>query len=440
MALAGLREAALRIQRAVLDAADPRRAVARALARTPRGLRAAGVQHTTRGRLTVIAVGKAAAGMMEAALARTGRRLDKGLLVVPHGYRSEAVSDPRITILQAGHPVPDAGSVAAAAQAQQLVGAMAEADLCLVLISGGGSSLLSLPAPGLTLEDLVQTGRLLLASGADIAEVNTVRRHLSAISGGRLAERCRGTLVTLAISDVVGDEPAVIASGPTVADPTSFADAAAILERRALMEKVPQRVRQRIRDGEAGRVPDTPKRIPDRHRAVVIASGIVAARAAAAQAGRLGFAARVLDTALTGEAREVGRGLGRRALEARRIGTGLPACLIAAGETTVTVRGTGRGGRNQEIALAAALEIEGAAGVLLASFATDGREGNTEAAGGFASGETVAAGRSAGLDPVRCLDDNDSNAFLAAAGDLIVTGPTGTNVNDVSLVLIDRQT
>jgi glycerate-2-kinase len=437
MSLVRLREAACRIQAAALAAADPRAAVSRALSTGPEGIAVLGAMHEIRGALTAIAVGKAAAGMMEAALDRAGSLIDGGLVVVPHTYPTDRVANRRISVMHAGHPVPDEGSREAAREVLRRVEAMVERDLCLLLLSGGGSSLLSLPWPGLNLDDLVQTGRLLLASGADIAEMNTVRRHLSVIAGGRLAERCRGTILTLAISDVVGDDLHVIASGPTVPDPTTYADAAAVLERRGLTDRIPAAVCRLIRDGAAGRIPDTPKHVPGRHETLVISSGLAAVEGAAAAARALGFAPQVLDTRLSGEARLAGRALARAALAARR-GPG-PACLIAAGETTVTVTGTGRGGRNQEIALSAAIEIEGVPGILLASFATDGREGNSDAAGAFATGETVAAGRMAGLDPAACLEANDSNAFLAAARELIVTGPTGTNVNDVSFALVETE-
>ena len=430
MSLATLREHARRIQAAVLAAADPGGAVTRSLAREDLSGR--------QGRLFLVAVGKAGAGMMRAALDTIGAEPAAGIAVLPHGYPGLAPADPRVIEIAAGHPVPDQGSITAAQAVTRLVDGMAKPDLCMLLLSGGGSSLLSLPHPPLTLADLVQTGHLLLASGADIAEVNTVRRHLSALSGGRLAERCRGTILTLAVSDVIGDELHAIASGPTVADPTTFADAAAVLERRRLMERVPGAVVTRIREGAAGRLPDTPKAVAPRHRAAVIASGRAAVDAAAGAARAAGFTPRILTDRLSGEARDAGRFLACEALAARADTRALPACLIAAGETTVTVRGSGKGGRNQEIALAAALELAGTPGILLTSFATDGKEGNTDAAGAFASSETIARGKAAGLDPGACLAANDSNAFLAAAGELIVTGPTGTNVNDISFILVEK--
>ena len=320
-----------------------------------------------------------------------------------------------------------------------LVDGLGEDDLLLFLLSGGGSSLLPLPADPVTLADKAAVTSLLLASGADITEINTVRKHLSAVKGGRLAARCRGAIETLAVSDVVGDRLDFIASGPTVPDPTTFADALGVLGRYGLADRVPAAVRARLEDGAAGRVPETPKELPARHRAGVIASNRIALEAAAGEARRLGFEPRIVSTSLTGEAREAGAAIAAAAKEALRKARsgGGPACLLWGGETTVTLRGSGRGGRNQEIALSAALEIAGLDDVLVASFATDGKEGNTDAAGAFASGATVAGGR-AGLDARAALAANDSYAFFAAAGGLIVTGPTGTNVNDLSIALVGR--
>ena len=242
------------------------------------------------------------------------------------------------------------------------------------------------------------------------------------------------------MSDVVGDRLDFIASGPTVPDPTTFADALAVLARHRLLDRVPSAVRARLEDGAAGRVAETPKALPARHRAGVIASNRIAVEAAVDEARRRGFEPRIVSTSLTGEAREAGAAIAAAAKEALRTARagGPPVCLAWGGETTVTLRGSGRGGRNQEIALAAALEIAGIDDLLIASFATDGKEGNTDAAGAFASGVTLAAGDRAGFDARAALAANDSHAFLAAAGELIVTGPTGTNVNDVTIALVGR--
>ena len=445
-ATARLKAAAEGIMRAVLAAADPRVAVLRSLAVRPGPgggtLASLGVERPFGGRLLVAAVGKAApamaAGALEA-LAPLAGCLGPGIVVMPHGHPCAlGPAGAGFEIHGTGHPVPDAAGVAAARRVIEFVQSMREADLLLFLLSGGGSSLLPLPAEPVSLADKAEVTSLLLASGADITEINTVRKHLSAIKGGRLAARCRGAIETLAVSDGVGDPLAFIASGPTVPDPTTFAEALSVLERYRLLDRVPRAARGMLEDGAAGRIEETPKALPERHRAAVIASNRLAVDAAADEARRRGFAPRVLTTSLTGEAREAGM---RIAAAARAASSGgrqrtPAACLIWGGETTVTLRGSGKGGRNQEIALAAAIGLAGLDGVLVASFATDGKEGNTDAAGAYASGGTMAAGARAGLDARAALAANDTHAFLEAAGELIVTGPTGTNVNDITLALI----
>jgi glycerate 2-kinase len=436
-----LRKTAWTIIRAALVAADPQAAVVRTIAADTGGFTAAGKRFEVRGRLLLAAVGKAAAAMTRGALSVLGGRIDGGIVVLPHGYPADLggkEAAARIEVTASGHPVPDGAGLDAARRVLGLVESMDERDTLLVLLSGGGSSLLPLPAPSISLDDKVRTTRLLLECGADIREINTVRKHLSAIKGGRLAERARGSIATLAVSDVVGDSLQFIASGPTVPDSTSWADARCVLVRRGLLGAVPPSVLRLVEEGLAGKAPDTPKSIPDRHAAAVIASNGCALDAAATEAAARGFAPVVLTRALTGEAREAGRALAAaaRAIMDGKGAAAPPACLLAGGETTVTIRGSGTGGRNQELALAAAVELQGLPGLLVASFATDGKEGNTDAAGAFASGHTVADGRAAGLDPSACLAANDSHRFLAAAGDLIVTGPTGTNVNDITLALV----
>lgn len=443
---ARLKEAAEGIMRAALAAADPRAAVLRSLSVRPGPGGdtpvSRGIERPFGGRLVVAAVGKAApamaAGALEA-LAPLAGRIGAGIVVVPRGLPCRlGPAGAGFEIRESGHPVPDNAGVAAARKLMAVVEAMGSDDLLLLLLSGGGSSLLPLPADRVSLADKAAVTSLLLASGADITEINTVRKHLSAIKGGRLAARCRGAVETLAVSDVVGDRLDAIASGPTVADPTTFADALAVLARRGLLDRVPASVRATLEDGAAGAVAETPKNLPDRHRAGVIASNRTALDAVADEARRRGYAPRVITASLTGEAREAGRAIAASARDAMSRGgpTAPPACLIWGGETTVTVRGSGKGGRNQEIALAAALDLAGLDGVLVASFATDGKEGNTDAAGAFASGATLAAGARAGLDARAALAASDSHAFLEAACGLIVTGPTGTNVNDISLALI----
>ena len=438
--LADMKEVARAIQRAALAAADPAAAVRAALRVTATGFAACGREYPLARPLLLLSVGKASRAMAGAALDALGGRVAQAIVVAPHGYPGGAESRKEMTVLEAGHPLPDEQGLSAARLIAARTAALQDGELCLLLLSGGGSSLLALPHPPLSLADKIETTSLLLRCGADIQEINTVRKHLSAIKGGRLAAGCAGTIVTLAISDVVGDALSFIASGPTVADPTTFADALGVLARYGLTSSVPAAVRHHLERGLAGAVEETPKTLPERFCSAVIASSRASVDAAAAEARLHGYAPRVLTTTLRGEAREAGRMMAEEALKVRNRGLPLPApaCLLAAGETTVTVAGTGKGGRNQEIALSAALALSGEPGILLASFATDGKEGNTEAAGGFASGETAQAGTRAGLDPRACLAANDSYRFLEAAGDLIVTGPTGTNVNDVTCVLVQE--
>ena len=440
MSTDALKDKARRIMRAALEAADPAAAVSRALAVIPRGFTAGGIPFLVEGRLVLVAVGKAAAAMTRGALGILDDRVTGGIVVLPHGYPADIGGQAagRVEVVAAGHPVPDEDGLRAARRVLDLIGAMQERDTCLFLLSGGGSSLLPLPTPPITLEDKMRTTRLLLESGADIREINTVRKHISAIKGGRLAARCRGRIATLVISDVVGDPLEFIASGPTVPDTTTWRDARDVLTRYSLAGSIPAAVARLVEQGMAGDVPETPKALPTRHAVSVIASNTLALEAAAAEASAIGFAPCVLTRSLTGEAREAGRWIAAAAREVRDRGKPArpPACILAGGETTVTIRGTGTGGRNQEIALSAAMDLAGLSGILLASFATDGREGNSDAAGSFASGRTIEAGARAGLDPRACLDSNDSHRFLSAAGDLIVTGPTGTNVNDICFVLV----
>jgi glycerate 2-kinase len=440
MSLSELKHVSRRIMAAALAAADPAAAVRRSLAAAGRGFMASGRECRYGGRLLLVAAGKAAAGMSDAAIEILGERVSEGIVVVPQGYPPPAAVHPRVGLVEAGHPVPNQQGHDAARRVMELADHMREDDLLLLLLSGGGSSLLPLPHPPLTLQDKIDTTALLLASGASIRELNTVRTHMSAVKGGRLAARTRGTIVTLAISDIVGDEIAFIASGPSVPDLTTFADASAVLGRYGLLGKVPSPVSALFEEGVAGRVPETPKSIPGRFAASIVASSSLAVEAAVEEARAQGFAGIVLTTFLQGEARAAGRLMASVAREVRRHGrpASPPVCIFAAGETTVTVSGSGKGGRNQEIALAAGIDLRGETGVLLASFATDGRDGNTDAAGGYASGQTFAAGSKESCDPHACLAANNAHAFLSAAGDLIVTGPTGTNVNDITFVLIEK--
>ncbi len=425
-----LKNASDRIRAACLKAADPGDSVRRALEDLCPRLE-------TGGRLIMAAAGKASRQMAEAALERLGTAVADVLIVAPHGYDlGRLESRPGARVIASRHPVPDRDSVRAAQAMRGLFNAMEDRDVCLFLLSGGGSSLLCLPQPPLTLEDKIRTTDLLLKSGADIRRINAVRKHLSGIKGGRLVEGTRGTVLSLIVSDVVGDDASFVASGPSLADPSTFADAEAALRGSGIRDLVPIAVRDHIEKGIAGIIPETPKAIPARHEARVICSNSAALAAASREAQALGFQTLLIAEPVCGEAREAGRMLAQRAREAAARTAG-PLCIIAGGETTVTVRGKGRGGRNQEAALSAAVVLDGVEGVLFSSFATDGIDGVTEAAGACASGATAGRLRELGMDPEDFLSRNDSNAALMEAGELIITGPTHTNVNDVCIVLIE---
>ncbi|OGK96328.1 MAG: hypothetical protein A2W08_10685 [Candidatus Rokubacteria bacterium RBG_16_73_20] len=384
-------------------------------------------------RVLVLGCGKASGAMARAAEETLGERIADGFVVVKDGY---TVPLARVRLAEAGHPVPDARGLAASARLLELARGAGEADLVLFLVSGGGSALTPAPAPPVTLAEKREVTRLLLAAGATIAELNAVRKHLSRFKGGQLARAARpASVLTLALSDVIGDPLDVIASGPTAPDPTTFRDALDVLEARGLGARAPASVRERLEAGRRGALEETPKpgdRVFERVENVVVGNNALVTDAALAAAGRLGYRAELLTRALEGEARHVARDLVARA---RR----LPprACLIAGGETTVTVRGRGRGGRCQELALAAALELTSGEPLTLLAAGTDGTDGPTDAAGAIVDAGTVGRARAAGADPWRALDDNDAHTLLAASGDLLVTGPTNTNLLDLYLVLRD---
>ncbi|HEY7723813.1 MAG TPA: DUF4147 domain-containing protein [Anaeromyxobacteraceae bacterium] len=432
-----LRRHARAVFEAAVAAADPHRAVRGALRLEGRTLRAGPVRLALRGRLAALAVGKAAAPMLAAAEEALGDRLETSLGVTRRGHAAPV----RGRMLEAGHPVPDEAGLAATAEVERLAAGLGRDDVLLLLLSGGGSALLPAPADGIALAGKQEVTALLLASGADIGELNAVRKHLSRLKGGGLARLAApARVLTLVLSDVVGDALDVVASGPTVPDPTTFSEALAVLDRRGLRERVPAPVRRRLEAGAAGRIPETPKPgdpVFAGCRHLVVGSIRIAVAAAGRAARRLGYRPLVLTTTAGGEARDLGGFLAALAREVRSAGAPLPppCCLLAGGEPTVTVRGRGRGGRCQEAALAAALGVAGLERAVVLCGGTDGSDGPTDAAGGLVDGATAARALAAGLDPRRHLDENDAYPLLAATGDLLVTGPTRTNVMDLFLVL-----
>jgi glycerate 2-kinase len=436
------RDTILAVQRAALAAVDPGAAVRRHVRYGDDLLSIGGRDYDLAGveRIWVVGGGKAATAMVAALHQILGSRLDGGMVVTKYDHVDPGLDTGPVDVVEAGHPLPDDAGVQGTGRMADLLASATERDLVLAVLSGGGSALLTLPSAGLDLADLQQTTELLLRAGATIVELNTVRKHLSQIKGGGLARLAGGARVaSLILSDVVGDPLDVIASGPTVPDPTTFAEAVTILEHYGLVERVPQAVRRHLQSGLRGQLPDTLKAgaaLFARVHNVIVGSNRLAAEGAVKQAQARGFEALLLSTFVEGEAREV-------ALVAAALAKELvyydrpvprPACLVWGGETTVTVRGQGKGGRNQELALAAALSIQGLPNVLLVTLGTDGTDGPTDAAGAVATGETIARAVALGLDPFAFLANNDAYTFFDAVGDLIRTGPTGTNVNDLLLL------
>jgi glycerate 2-kinase len=382
-------------------------------------------------RILVLGCGKAAAPMAQVVEAILGDRISDGLVVVKDGHLARTG---RIAIVEAGHPVPDARGERAAARLLELAASAGPRDLVVFLVSGGGSALTPAPTPPVTLAEKQAVTRLLLAAGATIGELNAVRKHLSRFKGGQLARAATpARLLTLVLSDVIGDALDVIASGPTAPDSATFADAVDVLRARGVLDQVPLSVRDRLTAGARGEIAETPKPgdpLFERVTSTVIGNNAVVAEAAVERARQLGYRAELLTRELEGEARLAARVLVDRA---RRLPP--PACLVAAGETTVTVRGAGRGGRCQEFAVAAALEIDGERDVAVLAAGTDGSDGPTDAAGAIVDGATARRGRQAGRRPEDALHDNDAYHYLCATGDLIVSGPTRTNLLDLYVVL-----
>jgi glycerate 2-kinase len=385
-----------------------------------------------RGRLIVIGAGKASAAMAQAVEANWRGPLS-GLVVTRYGH---AVPCAQIEIAEAAHPVPDAAGLRAARRVMELVAGLGPDDTVLCLISGGGSALMPLPLDGLTLEHKQQVSRALLKSGAAIGEINCVRRHLSAIKGGRLAAACHPAQVaTLLISDVPGDRPGDIASGPTVGDPTTCADALAIVRRHQI--DLPPEVRAALESGRGESVkPDDPRLA--RGEVSIIATPQMALEAAARVARAAGIAAHILGDSIEGEAREVGKAMAAIARQVARRGQPFapPCVLLSGGETTVTVSGNGRGGRNVEFLLSLAAALDGEPGVYALAGDTDGVDGLEEIAGALLRPDTLARAWARGIRPVDALHDNDGHGFFSALGDSVVTGPTLTNVNDFRAVLV----
>jgi hydroxypyruvate reductase len=425
---------ALRIFRAALKAAAPSEAVLRhvKLARNVLNVGRQRYRLDAFRNVYVIGAGKASAQMAQPIERLLGKRIAQGLINVKYNHTAGLR---RIELNECGHPIPDRNGELGAQRIAEIARQAGSDDLMVCLISGGASALLPLPTPPVTLEEKQETTRLLLHCGANIHELNCVRKHISAVKGGQLAQLAwPATVLTLILSDVIGDDLDVIGSGPTVPDRSTFAEARAILSKYGIAAKVPAAVRERLNEN-ASETPKPGDKIFEHVQNLIVGSNRLAVDAAAQKARALGYHTLVLSTFIEGETRDVARVHAAIAKEIRATGRPIkpPACVISGGETTVTIRGDGQGGRNQEFALAAALDIAGLKDVVILSAGTDGTDGPTDAAGAIANGSTIARAR---LDAAAYLANNDSYHFFENLGDLIKTGPTGTNVADVRIMLL----
>jgi len=389
-------------------------------------------------RVVVVGAGKATAPMACTIERILGRRLHSGRIIVKYGH---VVPTERIVVEEAAHPLPDRAGQLAAERLRALASSLTARDLLIVLLSGGASSLMPAPAPGITLVDKQRVTKQLLRCGANIGEINTVRKHLSNLKGGRLAESTKATIVTLILSDVLGDDLSAIASGPTAPDPTTYGEAVECLKRYRVWSSAPRAVRKRLEQGRRGRLAETPKPRSPIFRRVqhhIIGNSELAIAAVTRTAREAGLRTIIHSTTLTGEARVVGAQFGAlaRTILAKKDPVSKPCCIVAGGETTVTVQGTGKGGRAQEFAVAAAKAIAGLPNVWVAAIGTDGTDGPTSAAGALVSGDTLALARRLGVNLDSALTQNNTFPALRRLRSLITTGPTGTNVNDLYLLLV----
>jgi hydroxypyruvate reductase len=445
---AGRQKYPIAIFRAALAAVDPYQAILNSVTLANNCLTVADTIYPLKAfdRLMVIGAGKATARMALAIEKLLGERISNGLIVVKEGHTAKLAI---VEQVEASHPVPNEAGVAGTQQILALLRDADEKTLVICLLSGGGSALLVAPAAGVTLQDKQAATTLLLQAGAAIDELNAVRKHLSAVKGGRLAQAAfPARMVTVILSDVIGDRLDVIASGPTAPDGASFADAWAVLEKYGLREQIPLRVATHLQQGMSGLIPETVKEgdpCLNETRNVIIGGSSQALAAAATEARRLGFAPEIITAALQGEAREAALFLAQTArLAHMELETGERRCLLSGGETTVTVSGPGKGGRNQELALAFALAAEGMTDATLLSAGTDGGDGPTDAAGAMVDGLTAARARRLGLEPAAFLEENNSYGFfqqfdaLSGGHSHFITGPTGTNVMDLQIILLGK--
>lgn len=435
------RKLALQSIETALNAADPRRMIESNVVFDDSTLKVGARSFNLErfDNIYVVGGGKASGSMAEALETILGKRITNGLVNVPYGTKNKTG---RIKLHEASHPLPDKAGVEGTRIMLDIVGKAKPNDLIICLLSGGGSSLMPLPRGHISLADKKEITQALLRSGATINDINTVRKHISELKGGWLAKKAYpGTIVNLILSDVVGDPLDFIASGPTVPDSTTFNDAIEVLKKYGLWKSGPASIRKVLTNGEKGVIEETPKANDKAFKKVynlVVGNNRSSSLAACAELNSAGLNGMLLTATLEGEARQVAIVLASIAREVAITGNPKPrpAGIVAGGETTVTVTGNGRGGRNQELALAVALKLKMLNGIALASISTDGVDGPTDAAGAIVDGNTVNRAIRMGLDPSRFLVENDSNTFFSELGDLICTGPTGTNVNDVSVIVV----
>ena len=431
-----------RILAAALKSVDPRAAVIANLILRNTTLEVNGKTYvlTSFERIFLVGAGKAGQPMAEAIQEILGYHVDSGKVIVKEGYKTDVGITERIEIIEAGHPIPDHRGVNGAQKIIHLLEGTTHNDLVICLFSGGGSALMVSPVPGVSLKDLQDLTHELLASGATVNEINTLRKHLDLAKGGQIARYASpGKVISLILSDVVGDPLDVIASGPTVPDPSTYNDSLVILDHYQIKDRIPESIVEHLVRGKQGAVTETPKpgeEIFDQVNNVVVGSNRTAAQAALKQAEIEGFNTFILSNYLQGEASQAGKFLGSilRQVAAHNQPLPRPACIIVGGETTVTLRGNGHGGRNQEISLGAVDEIAGLKDVALVTLATDGGDGLTDAAGAVVTGETLHRAQLLNLDPNSFLAENDTYNFFNPLGDLLKTGPTMTNVNDLAFL------
>jgi len=391
-------------------------------------------------KIVLVGTGKASSSMARAIEELFGDRMTKGVITTKYGH---LLPLKQTQIIEAGHPIPDRKGYEGARKIQRLLKESGPNDLVIFLLSGGGSALLPFPADGIELKEKQEVTQLLLDSGADIKEINTVRKHISWMKGGWVAKWAYpSTVIALILSDVVGDQLDVIGSGPTVPDPSTFEEAWEILKKYGLLNEIAPSIRKHLQSGQEGKVEETPKPGEvafEKVSNILIGSNILALREAKKEAESLGFNTLILSSSIEGETREASRFHTAVAKEVISSGNPIPrpACILSGGETTVTIKGKGLGGRNQEFVLAGALEISGVEKVVLLSGGTDGTDGPTDASGALADHTTVRRAKTMGLNPKAHLENNDAYPFFQKLGDLLITGPTHTNVMDVRIILVD---